>query len=311
MISGFLGALISLERAVALKHAWSYFAPSFIAIGSLILVVAPQTGSLPHLFILTGGVVFIGISIVIIGKSANLPAYVIGGGVLLWFVGNLLWSGGMAIPRVVGFWGGFLIFVIAGERLELSRVLKMTSRTRVLFIVFLTLILVGVVMAAFDLKWGRVSGGAGMILLSLWLLKYDLAVKTLRHPGLYRYVSLSLLVGYVWLGVSGVLSIAYSGVGAGPYYDAILHTLFVGFVFSMIFGHAPIIFPAILGGSIQFRPIFYLHLVLLHLTLVLRVAGDLTLWIPGRYWGGMLNGVAIVLFLVNTGGSILTKRRER
>ena len=79
-----------------------------------------------------------------------------------------------------------------------------------------------------------------------------------------------------------------------------LHAIFVGFVFSMIFAHAPIIFPAVLGRPINFYPIFYSHLILLQLSLLLRVAGDLILWLPGRQWGGLLNAVAILLFMVNT-----------
>ncbi|RME44851.1 MAG: hypothetical protein D6796_11275 [Caldilineae bacterium] len=87
---------------------------------------------------------------------------------------------------------------------------------------------------------------------------------------------------------------------AGPYYDAALHTVFVGFVLSMIFGHAPIIFPAVSGRAIPFSPRFYSHLALLHLSLVLRVAGDLGGSLPLRQWGGLLNVAAILLFLLNT-----------
>jgi hypothetical protein len=65
----------------------------------------------------------------------------------------------------------------------------------------------------------------------------------------------------------------------------------------MIFGHAPIIFPAILGTPINFHPAFYLQLILLHLSLALRVIGDLALWNAGRQWGGLLNEIAILLFL--------------
>lgn len=310
MVSGFLGTLISLERAVALKYSWSYFAPTLVALGTLLVIVLPQPGIIAPLFILSGGLIFVAISIVIIWRFSIFPAYIIGSGVLLWFTGNVLWFSGVPIPRVVGFWAGFLIFVIAGERLELSRVLKITSITRLLFSVFLITILTGVIAAIFNLSVGFKISSVGMILLSLWLFKYDLATKTLRHPGLHRYISLSLLAGYFWLAVSGILSIAYGGVGAGPFYDAILHSLFLGFVFSMIFGHAPIIFPAILGTPIQFRRSFYIHLVLLHLTLVLRITGDLMLWIPGRYWGGMLNGIAIIIFLVNMVMSVLLSGRN-
>lgn len=312
MISGFLGTLISLERAVALKYGWSYVAPATIALGSLLFIILPQPTLLPSLLLLFGGLIFLVISIVIIRKFSIFPSYVIGAGVLLWLIGNLLWFAGIKIPNLVGFWAGFLIFVIAGERLELSRVLKITPGMHLLFSLFLTIILVGIVLSIFNLNWGSRITGIGMIFLSLWLFKNDLAMKTLRHPGLHRYISLSLLAGYFWLGVSGVLIIIHGGAAAGPYYDAILHSLFIGFVFSMIFGHAPLIFPAILGVSIQFRKIFYFHLILLHLTLIVRIMGDIIPWIPGRYWGGTLNGVAIVAFLLSTVLSILfAKKAEK
>ena len=309
MISGFLGTLISLERAVALKNFWGYLAPALIGVGSLLAIIVPKPGVSPYLLILGGGVVFILISIVVIKKFPIFPSYVIGVGVVLWVIGNILWFVGLHTPNFVGFWAGFLIFVIAGERLELSRVLKITQLMRVNFIIILIVTLMGVVFSIFNLFIGNKILGIGMILLSLWLIKNDIAIKNLFHPGLYRFISVALLVGYFWLGISGILHLFYSGAGAGPYYDAMLHTLFIGFVFSMIFGHAPLIFPAILGVAIQFRPIFYFHLLLLHLTLILRIIGDINIWIPGRYWGGMLNGVAIAIFFINTIISILLSKK--
>jgi hypothetical protein len=74
---------------------------------------------------------------------------------------------------------------------------------------------------------------------------------------------------------------------------------------SMIFGHAPIIFPAILGLPVQYRSAFYVHLVLLHLSLLLRVTGDLINQFDIRRWGGQLNEVAILLFLGTTVYSIV------
>jgi hypothetical protein len=116
--------------------------------------------------------------------------------------------------------------------------------------------------------------------------------------------------------VGGVLALAFGG-DTGPSYDALLHAFFLGFVFAMIFGHAPVIFPAVLGVSMAYLPRFYAHLVLLHLTLLLRVVGDLVGWLPGRQWGGLLNALVLLLFLANTIASVrlsaeedaLTKRR--
>jgi len=65
-------------------------------------------------------------------------------------------------------------------------------------------------------------------------------------------------------------------------------------------GHAPIIFPAILGIPIHFQPAFYIQLILLHLSLALRVIADYANWHIIRMWGGLLNEVAILLFIVMT-----------
>ena len=101
----------------------------------------------------------------------------------------------------------------------------------------------------------------------------------------------------MWLGIGGALSLIFGAQVAGPRYDAALHVVFVGFVISMIFGHAPIIFPAILGVPINFQPAFYIHLILLHVSLALRVIADYANLHALRMWGGLLNEVAILLFI--------------
>ena len=74
----------------------------------------------------------------------------------------------------------------------------------------------------------------------------------------------------------------------------------VGIVISMIFAHAPIILPAVSGVHIPFRRRFYLHLILLHASLALRLAGDLAGQAAWRAGGGLLNAAAVALFLANT-----------
>jgi hypothetical protein len=88
----------------------------------------------------------------------------------------------------------------------------------------------------------------------------------------------------------------------------VLHAWFVGFVFSMIFGHALVIVPAVLGVRVDFRPRFYVHLVLLHASLVLRLAGDLGGFARLRQAGGWVNALAILLFI---GSTALAARRVR
>jgi hypothetical protein len=48
---------------------------------------------------------------------------------------------------------------------------------------------------------------------------------------------------------------------------------------------------------------------LLHISLLLRVGGDLAELLPARMWGGLLNGVAIVFFLANNVRAVVIGRK--
>ena len=79
-----------------------------------------------------------------------------------------------------------------------------------------------------------------------------------------------------------------------------VHALFLGFVMTMIFAHAPIVFPAVLGIQLHYTPRYYIPVILLEASLVLRLLGDFLLWGPGRLWGGLLGALAILLFFLGT-----------
>jgi hypothetical protein len=83
----------------------------------------------------------------------------------------------------------------------------------------------------------------------------------------------------------------------------------LGFVFGMIFGHAPIILPAVLGIPLAYRPTFYVPLLLLEASVALRVTGGLLGHFAARQWGGLLNVVAILTFLGVVAASVVTARR--
>ena len=76
----------------------------------------------------------------------------------------------------------------------------------------------------------------------------------------------------------------------------------------MVFGHAPIIFPAVLNVSVPWRPIFYLPLALLHASLAVRIAGDYAGDFALRRTGGFGNAAALALFVLVMVGSIVTAR---
>jgi len=89
---------------------------------------------------------------------------------------------------------------------------------------------------------------------------------------------------------------------AGPDYAAMLHAFLLGFVFSMIFGHAPIIVPALTGLRLAYSPIFYGHLILLHVMLAYRTYGSLAHDLEAQRWAGLFNVVAVLLFTGVTAG---------
>jgi hypothetical protein len=142
--------------------------------------------------------------------------------------------------------------------------------------------------------------GLGLFLIAVWLLRFDLARRTLRSPGVHRYTALCLLLGFAWLAVGGGFAALWGVDLQGLRYDALIHTILLGFVFGMIFGHAPIIAPMLLGRRIAFDRLFYAPLVLLQVSLGLRIASDLAGWLPGRGWGALLNVASVLLFLVTT-----------
>ncbi len=295
MVSGFLGVLIPLERAVALRQRWMFLAPLASGAGWITLFLYPPLGAL---LMTLGSLGMVAILWAMWQRESQLHTLtlLLGGGA--WTIGNLLWLAGWPIFRVVLWWITFLLLTIAGERLELQRVLRPAGKERQLFWVSVGMLLLGALLTAWDQNLASRLQGLAFLALSAWFLRFDLAIHNLRHPApITRYIAIALASGFLWLGLSGVFFLIYGAVYAGPAYDAALHTFFVGFVISMIFGHALIIFPAIIGRMAQFSPHFYLPLLLLHASLALRIFGDWRMQTSLRQWGGMVNALAILIFL--------------
>jgi len=308
MVAGFIGTLIGLERAVALGRRWSYAAPLLTALGAVALLLGAPHWLAP-LLMTSASAVLVAVFAVVIWQQTALFTITMGLGALAWFIGNGLWLGGAEIPAAVSWWLGFVVLTIAGERLELSRMLQLTRTSQQSFLVVLAILLAGFALGGVASASGARVTGLGLVALTAWLARHDIARRTVHQPGLPRFTAICLLSGYVWLAVGGALAIASGSVLAGAHYDAVLHAVLLGFVFAMIFGHAPIIFPAVLGLPVPFRPCFYAHVALLHLSVALRLLGDGLAVVPLRQWGGLLNAVAILFFLANTVGSIVRQRR--
>jgi hypothetical protein len=309
MVFGFLGTVISLERAVGLGRWWAFSSPLVTGFGVILLVVGlPQVVGAS--LVLLGAVVVTAVYVEGLRIQTEFHMVVMTVGAVAWMVAAAIWVGLPAeMARIVPWMAAFLVLTIVGERLELARMGGGTTRIVGPFGWALLVYLAGTAATVASPAVGGRIAGVGMAALALWMGSHDLARRTIRIPGLPRHIAVALLAGYGWLAVGGVLW-AFGGL-TGFGYDAGLHAVFLGFVMSMIFAHAPIVIPGVFGLDLPYHPVFYGHLVLLHAALLIRVVGSLTssgeLW----RWGGMLTVAAVVLFLAVTAGSVITNRRKK
>jgi len=272
MVLGFLGTLISLERSVALRAAWAYAAPALLGAGGLALVVP-----LPRLVaqvLLVAGCGLATAVLVALWRRAHddttitqvLAASLALGAAVLWLrldVADLL-------PWLVG----FVVLTVCAERVELAR-LTLPPTAGLWLLAFATAVHAGVVVATLWPPVGTRLFGASLVVLVLWLVRHDVARRTIRSRGLPRYGAVAMLAGYAWLGVAG-LGWLIGGPPASPErYDLLVHSCFLGFGMSMVMAHAPVILPAVLRVALPYRPVLWIPLVLLHIGLLIRVVAGL------------------------------------
>jgi hypothetical protein len=79
----------------------------------------------------------------------------------------------------------------------------------------------------------------------------------------------------------------------------------------MIFAHASVIIPSLSGKLVPWHKYFYLPLILLHLFLLVRAAGDFAWWPAVRKIGSYGNVIAILLFLGGILFQLIKTTREK
>lgn len=307
MAAAFFGTVIGLERAVAFGRWPAYIAPLCAGLGGVLTVFgAPHVVS--SALLVAGAAGLAAVTFVFYRRQPQPWLLVLLAGAACAVGGNLLWLFGYPASQTMGAWTGFLVLTIAGERLELSRLRRPSALALKALALAVALYVIGAIALPLSWRAGAALLGVAMLGLAVWLLTQDIARRNLKHHGLMRYTAFCLVGGYVWLGIGGLL--LPFAQPAGPLYDAALHAVFLGFVFAMVFGHAPIIFPAVLRVAVPYTPMYYGHLALLNVTLLLRVAGDVFGVEALRSWGGMGNAVSLALFVGVTATTVIRARRQ-
>jgi hypothetical protein len=306
MASAFFGTLISLERAVALGRLWAYLAPLACGTGGVLLLLGQ--GAAAFALFVAGAALLGVVSFLIYLKQRALHTAVLALGALALLAANVVLAAGAALGAAALGWVAFFVLTIGGERLELSRIARPPAAARRAFAVICALLLAASLAAPWATEGALRATGVLLVAAAAWLWRYDIATRTVRASGLTRYIALCLLAGYAWLAVGGAILALTGAAGARELWDAALHAVLLGFVFSMVFGHAPVILPAVLRIPLPYRPLLYAPLALLHATLVLRIAGDFAASSALRAWGGAGNVAAIALFILTAAGLALSSR---
>ncbi len=295
MVLGFLGTLISLERAQSLGRSWGYLAPALYGAGGLALL-APAPMLLGQLLLIEAGVMFVAIYLAL-WRRAPRPL------VAVQVLSAVLALGGAVVATLVDvtvalLWlAGFVVLTIAAERAELAQ-LAMGPRADSELLGLAGALTLAILAA---LAWPSVGPrlvGVALLAIAAWLLVHDVVRRQLRLPGQRRYLAVALLAGYLNLALAGSV-LVWSGLpGDRASYDVIVHGVFLGFALSMVMAHAPVILPAVLGRALPYRPVLWLPLGMLHAGLALRFTGALGGWDVAWQIGGVVTVLALLVFAI-------------
>jgi hypothetical protein len=293
MTGGFLGTVISLERAIALGKPYGFGAPLAAGLGGVLVLLGFREAGL--LVSLVAPLFLLAVGIDLVRRQPLVHIVLLLVASACWLAGNALNLAG-AMPNVpAAWWFAFLVLTIAAERLEMTRLVRRPPIAARLFLAAVALALAGAGLQTWVPAAGGVVFGAGLVAIAAWCAAYDLARRTVLTEGFARYAAVALLAGYGWLATGG-FAWAMMSAASPAWRDAALHALGLGFVFSMILAHAPVVVPVVAKRRMRYTPFFYVPLALLHVSVIVRLAEG-----PGafrmREMGGILNAVALLLFV--------------
>lgn len=306
MVGGFLGTLITFEKIIPLKKPLLYVIPLVSATSVLLFFLKIPTYPIICLLLASGG-----LSIVFLIywlQERSLIYAMMFAGAVCWLIGNLFLLQTNFYPTSIPWWMAFTLLIICSERLELMKFLPVTKSQKWQFIASLMAFLIACAMSFHGA--GNYVAALAITIAAIWLMRHDVVGINIKKTGLNRYVGAALLSGYFALMLSGLCFplLIHRALG----YDALVHSFFIGFVFSMIFAHGPIILPGVLGISLKpYHPILYFWLAMLHASWILRMVSDLVLDMPLRKYSGLSSVVAIVGYLLSMASITIKSQRAQ
>jgi hypothetical protein len=295
MVGGFLGTLTLLEKAIPLKKKILIVLPVINAF-SLVMVI-PGCFRIGQISLVIGAVGLLLVLVMYLRKQpGDNSLRLMTMGACCQIVGHLLLVTKQFYPLVFPWWMAFILLVIVGERLELSKFLPVTRVHRSMLFLLIALFLASLMFPFHGL--GKYVSGITLAGIAIWLLRYDVIAVAIKKRGFPRYTATVLMAGYISLLFTGVLIVSVPDLPLA--YDAIIHTFFLGFAFSMIFAHGPVILPGVLGIGVKpYHNVLYLPIATSMVSLILRLLSDLMVLPPMvRAWSGWISAGCILLYFI-------------
>ncbi len=309
MVFGFVGGAIGIERAVAVRTRWAWLGPLAHAVG----VVTTLAGA-PKL--VPG--IFFALSFLVMGATywevhrKRQPTYAVltqAVGVVGGVAAAVVWGLGLPFAYAMPFAVVFAVATIIGERLELARVSFRGEAAETPVTALVLALTAASLLFGFSAQLGFAVMGVLLVLVALATVRVDVARHLVKSQGLPQFSAVCMLLGYLWLVVGGVVWVAFGFSETGFAYDAGVHAVFLGFVISMIFAHAPIILTSVIRYTLPYHPVMYLAVALLHAGLLVRLLADARAHTAAWQAAGLVGVAAVSVFLVVS--FVLTVRHAR
>jgi hypothetical protein len=304
MVGGFLGTLIILEKTIPLKKNILYAVPIVSGASVVLFFIGQPVYSIASLVLASAGLTVI-FFIYWIRERSTIYFLMVAGAVC-WLTGNIFLVIYNFYPISLPWWMAFVLMIITAERLELMKFLPVSRNQKLLFISMLVAFVIGCLISFHGI--GNYFSALSLAGSSIWLMRHDVVALNIKKKDLPRYVGVALLSGYFALLLSSIFLLVLTEQPLG--YDILVHSFFIGFVFSMIFAHGPIILPGVLGISAKpYHPIFFIWLALLHGSWITRAISDITLDMQVRKYSGLISVLAILGYFISL--AVITIRAHR
>ncbi len=254
MVGGFFGTLITAERIVSLRNEKLNFLIIVNALGAPFSILNPK---ISLILFRSGGLILFVVYLSFLFRFKREEFLIFGLSAIFYILGFGLYEKNRLLA--VDFWSLFFIFTILGEGYELIKNLKKISKISKypIFVIILSL--------PFLLKFHTLKGII-LVGLSVVFIITDIVLINLRKSEPFRFTAYCILAGYIWLIIYG-LSFTIPNIN----YDLRIHSLLLGFVFSMVFAHARMILPSILKTTAKFFKIpNYITFILFEVSLIAR-----------------------------------------